>query len=198
MKIELKVLNKEFYSDYDHSCSEDDCVKLCEGGYNKLPTYATPGSAAIDLVCPEDVVLYPGEVKVIHTGLAIWIGSVAKDCEQSAWWQFNHNKSSVAALIIPRSGRGAKEGLVIANTIGLIDEDYQEELIVYVMNRNPATELPDFSIKHRGVSSDQIIINKGERFAQMTFIPIIKAQFEVVEEFSGTTDRKGGHGSTGL
>lgn len=148
MKIELKVLNKEFYED------------------NLLPRYATAGAAAVDLVATQDYVIVPEQVVEIRTGLAIWV-----------------NSGNVAALILPRSGRGAKEGLVIANTVGLIDSDYQGELVVYTMNRT---------------EQNTIHIKAGERFAQMTFVPIIKAQFDVVEEFSSESGRgDGGFGSTG-
>lgn len=169
MKIELKVLNKEFYED------------------NLLPEYATAGSAAIDLVATQDYAIEPGGVVEIKTGLAIWINSGQKEAreqfamvDRKTWY---NELWSVAALILPRSGRGAKEGLVIANTVGLIDSDYQGELVVYAMNRT---------------EQNTIHIKVGERFAQMTFVPIIKAQFAVVKEFSSESGRgDGGFGSTG-
>jgi dUTP pyrophosphatase len=178
MDIELKILNKKFYS-------------------SNLPTYATAGSAAIDLVCTNDVTLYPGETKMIATGLAIHIGSAYPYCGQS---------SVVAGLIIPRSGLGSK-GLVLANTIGLIDEDYQNELMVNALNRNKSEIYKDYSDSRtdefgtygvRRIEQNVIEIKAGDRFAQLMFVPIIKPQFKVVDEFSTTTARAGGgFGSTG-
>ncbi len=174
MKIELKILNKEFYRlDYN--------IKAPYEQY--LPSYATPGSAAIDLVCTEDVIIYPGETKLIPTGLAIWIGSGQHNALSpfDVW-------GPVAGLILPRSGLGTK-GLILANTIGLIDEDYQGELMVSAWNRVDVGGGFNYP--------DVIELKAGDRFAQLMFIPVIKAQFEVVEEFSDVTDRTGGFGSTG-
>ncbi len=199
MQIELKILNKEFYQ---YTPAYKGGGMSCPST-KYLPEYATPGSAAIDLVNPsDDIILYPGEIKAIHTGLAIHIGT----CKDE-WLGNDHGDWGVGALIIPRSGRGAKEGLVIANTLGLIDEDYQGELIVYVMNRNLEYE----TFAHKTITGKlceplwfdnrdaKIEIKQGERFAQIVFIPIIKASFTVVDEFSSSTDRGiGGHGSTGV
>ncbi len=195
MKIQLKVLNKEFYQHHRRiygGCEVDE--------YIGLPAYATSGSAAIDLVCTEDVTIYPGGTKAIHTGLAIWIGG------------------DVAALILPRSGLGTKglvlanTGLALANTAGLIDKDYQGELIVQMWNRNESIGWESFyedeeaktgwlgkEIFDKNDSKDNAItIKAGERFAQLMFIPVVKAQFVVVEEFSETSARgDGGFGSTG-
>ncbi len=158
MRIELKILNKEFYA-----------VHKLGGSYYDYPDYQTTGSAAIDLVCTEDITIRPGETGMISTGLAIWIGS---------------NLQEVAGLILPRSGLGSK-GLVLANTIGLIDEDYQGEIKIAAHNRTFA--FPElFALK------------AGDRIAQLMFVPIIKAQFKVVDEFSNTTARgEGGFGHTG-
>lgn len=188
MKIELKVLNKAFYED------------------NLLPGYATAGSAAIDVVATQEYVIEPGEIVEVKTGLAIWINSGQKEAREH--FTMIHRKSwynemwDVAAMILPRSGRGAKEGLVIANTVGLIDSDYQGELVVYAMNRKPGRQLAYSYDTHSYLQMLQedvtIHIKAGERFAQMTFVPIIKAQFDVVEEFSNVTSRgTGGIGSTG-
>lgn len=162
MKIQIKVLNKEFYSD------------------RLLPSYATSGSAGIDLVCTEDVTIYPGETKVIPTGLAIWIGSN----ERLAGWL----DESVVGLIVPRSGLGTR-GLILANTIGVIDEDYQGELKIAAWNRNEF----DFSPVDKSIN-----LKAGDRVAQLMFVPILKPEWEVVEEFSKNTERgTGSFGSTG-
>lgn len=159
MKIQIKILNKEFYK-----------VEKLGGSYYDTPSYQTFGSAAVDLICTEDVTIYPGETKKIHTGLAIWIGSIS-------------NALSYAGLILPRSGLGSK-GLVLANTIGLIDEDYQGELIVNVWNRNDSLD-------------KDIELKAGDRFAQLMFVPIIKAEWDIVEDFNLNTQRGSlGFGST--
>ena len=197
MQIELKILNKRFYSE------ESNGMLL-----NPLPGYSTPGSAAIDLVCTEDVTIYPGETKMIHTGLAIWIGSDQHQTDPShtvsQWLSTVHTQVSIAGLILPRSGLGTK-GLILANTIGLIDEDYQGELKVSAWNRNQ-DKIETFDdchydewVTHTEITKgDTIELKAGDRFAQLMVIPVIKAQFNVVEEFSGSTQRdKGGFGSTG-
>lgn len=147
MTIEIKILNKEFYT------------------ADNLPTYATQGSAAIDLVCTKTITLYPQERIVIPTGLAIWVGSANND---------------YVGLIVPRSGLGT-QGLILANTIGVIDADYQDELKVSVWN----------------TSKGLISINSGDRFAQLLFSAILKLRWYVVDEFSSKTTRTGGFGSTG-
>lgn len=168
MKIEIKILNKEFYGDED-----------------KLPFYTTTGSAAMDLICTEDVVIFPGQVKKIPTGLAIWLGS---------------NHPYMAGVITPRSGLGT-EGLVLANTIGVIDGDYQGELIVQAWNRLEPHRFIQRSGNTLGIMDniDNIIyLESGDRFAQLMFIPIIKGEWDIVEEFSETTKRgEGGFGHTG-
>lgn len=181
MKIQIKILNKEFYKDH------------------QLPAYSTAGSAAMDLVCTEEVTLYPGEVKAIRTGLAIHIGS---GCS---------NDVAYAAMILPRSGLGTK-GLILANTIGLIDSDYQGELIAQAWNRNETVGWEDLYLNEEysdiwvgletyrvADSKDSALILKaGDRFAQLTFVPVAKATWEVVEEFTNNTTRGvGGFGSTG-
>jgi dUTP pyrophosphatase len=122
------------------------------------------------------VVLYPGDTKLVHTGLAIHIAS----CKHATSFY------DYAGLILPRSGLGSK-GLILANTVGLIDSDYQGELIVQAWNRNST-----------GHSSYSIVLKAGDRFAQLMFVPIIRPQFTVVEEFSKRTYRaNGSFGSTG-
>jgi dUTP pyrophosphatase len=157
MNIELKVLNKAFYEEYS------------------LPHYATAGSAGIDLKCTEDVIIYPGEVEALHTGISLHIGSDDK---------------GTVGLILPRSSLGTK-GLVLANTIGIIDEDYQGELLVQAWNRN--------TINYETHTPTGVIeLKAGDRIAQLLFVPIIKATFNIVEKFSNKTTRgDGGFGSTG-
>jgi dUTP pyrophosphatase len=156
MKIELKVLNKEFYEEH------------------LLPSYATNCSAAVDLICTKDIVIYSGETRMIDTGVAIWIGSIG-----SEWVDW----CSVVGLIAPLSGLGSK-GLILANTIGVIDEDYQGELKISAWNR---------------LASQVIELKAGDRIAQLFFVPVIKAQWNVVEDFTSATSRgSGGFGSTGV
>lgn len=193
MKIEIKILNKEFYKR-----SNEQNLSYPPKDIYDLPSYATLGSAAMDLICTEDVIIYPGETTAIPTGIAIWIGSSTYNKRDEI--SFNNN---IAALIIPRSGLGTK-GLVLANTIGLIDEDYQGELIVQAWNRNESnTSEEPFSLKGDivfetcEVEHNCIELKAGDRFAQLMFVPIIKAQWNVVEEFSSQTERNnGGFGST--
>lgn len=188
MKIEIKILNKDFYRDYENE------INFSEHEFS-LPSYATAGSAALDLVCTKDLTIYPGETVMIPTGLAIWIGSdstYSLDYHTLAYDGLPHGylKESIgiAGLILPRSGLGTK-GLVLANTIGLIDEDYQGELKISAWNRTNETPWKFGHI---------IDLRARDRIAQLMFIPVIKAQWDVVEEFSNTTERgENGYGSTG-
>ncbi len=131
-----------------------------------LPEYATSGSAGLDLrACLESpLTLAPGETALIPTGLAIHIGD-----------------ASLAAVLLPRSGLGHKHGIVLGNLVGLIDSDYQGEVMVSCWNR--------------GVES--FTIQVGERIAQMVFVPVVQAEFQVVKEFSESERGKGGFGHTG-
>lgn len=132
-----------------------------------LPEYATPGSAAVDLRSILYVALHPGEQKLIGTGIAIHI-----------------NDPGYAAMILPRSGIGVK-GLVLGNTVGLIDSDYQGEIKVCLLNRNIPGTPP-------------IKIDALDRIAQLVIVPVVQAHFEVVNEFSDASERgKCGFGSTG-
>lgn len=163
MKIEIKVLNKEFYK-----------REKMGGTYYDLPEYQTFGSAAVDLVTTEDVVLHPGETKMIATGVAIHI----KD-------------DNAAGMVLPRSGLGTK-GLVLANTIGLIDSDYQGELKIAAWNRNQTSMVDTYK------EENHIELKAGDRIAQILFMPVIHAQWDVVEEFSNKTGRgSNGFGSSG-
>jgi dUTP pyrophosphatase len=131
-----------------------------------LPTYATTGSAGIDLrAClKEDIVLAPNETFLIPTGMAIHI----EDPE-------------LAAVIVPRSGLGHKHGIVLGNLVGLIDSDYQGELMVSCWNR----------------SQTPFTIEKGTRIAQLVFVPVVRSHFEVVESFDQSHRGVGGFGHTG-
>lgn len=133
-----------------------------------LPTRATDGSAGIDLrACiDEPVVIKAGETRLIGTGMAIYI----KD-------------PNFAGIILPRSGLGHKHGIVLGNLVGLIDADYQGELMVSVWNRGDS----DF------------ILNPAERMAQYMVVPVVRPSFEVVDEFSDDSERgTSGFGSSGI
>ncbi len=132
-----------------------------------LPQYATSGSAGLDLrACIEDtLVIHPGTTHLIPTGLAIYIAD-----------------PQLAGIILPRSGLGHKHGIVLGNLTGLIDSDYQGELLISCWNRG--TEA--FSLK------------MGERLAQLMIVPVVQAQFEIVDGFLETVRASGGFGHTGL
>ncbi|HEY0915282.1 MAG TPA: dUTP diphosphatase [Solimonas sp.] len=131
-----------------------------------LPAYATDGSAGLDLraVLDTPLTLNPGDTTLIKTGLAIYIADPA-----------------LAAVILPRSGLGHKHGIVLGNLVGLIDSDYQGELMVSCWNRG----------------KDSFTINPGERIAQLVFLPVVRAAFETVNDFHATARGTGGFGSTG-
>ena len=131
-----------------------------------LPNYASKGSAGLDLrACIDHVqTLNPGETFLIPTGISIYI----KD-------------SNYAAVILPRSGLGHKHGIVLGIRVGLIDSDYQGELLVSCWNR----------------SENAFLINPLERIAQLVILPVMQAKFNKVEQFSETERGEGGFGSTG-
>jgi len=131
-----------------------------------LPTYATDGSAGIDLrACIDDSLqLSPGKTELIPTGIAIYIAD-----------------KNLSGVILPRSGLGHKHGIVLGNLTGLIDSDYQGELFISCWNR----------------SDDHFTIQPGERIAQLVFVPIVRAYFDVVDEFIETERGDGGFGSSG-
>jgi len=131
-----------------------------------LPQYATPGSAGLDLraLLAQDTVLEPGQTLLIPTGLSVYIGD-----------------PGLAAMILPRSGLGHKHGIVLGNLVGLIDSDYQGELMVSCWNRGQS----DFTM------------TVGERLAQLVLVPVVQAHFEMVEEFVETERGAGGFGHTG-
>lgn len=214
MKIEIKVLDKEFYTyEYSKPQKADWYEGSPEINESKLPAYATPGSAAMDLVCTQDVVLYPQERVMIPTGLAVWIASDYARSDGGSgttaiYSDYRPEKFHAVGLILPRSGLGTK-GLVLANTVGVIDEDYKNELMVSAWNSNPPIEYTtggypkDKEIKKRHNNRPDeyykvIELKEGARFAQLMFIPVIKAQWDVVEEFSDPNVTRGGFGSTGV
>ncbi|PWD87610.1 dUTP diphosphatase [Ignatzschineria cameli] len=131
-----------------------------------LPNYATAGSAGLDLraMIDEDIVIKAGESLFVKTGMAIYL----KD-------------PRYAAMILPRSGLGVKHGIVLGNLVGLIDADYQGELMVSLWNR----------------SDKDFTLTVGERMAQMVIVPVIQANFEQVEEFEASERGEGGFGHTG-
>ncbi|PIJ49647.1 deoxyuridine 5'-triphosphate nucleotidohydrolase [Erwinia sp. OLTSP20] len=131
-----------------------------------LPAYATSGSAGLDLrACLDDaIVLAPGKTTLVPTGLAIHIGD-----------------PQLAAVILPRSGLGHKHGIVLGNLVGLIDSDYQGQLMVSVWNRG----------------QDTFTIEPGERIAQLVFVPVVQAEFNLVESFDASQRGEGGFGHSG-
>ncbi|HRL94566.1 MAG: dUTP diphosphatase [Pseudomonas sp.] len=131
-----------------------------------LPQYATPGSAGLDLraMLQQDLLLEPGQTVLIPTGLSIYIAD-----------------PGLAALILPRSGLGHKHGIVLGNLVGLIDSDYQGELMVSCWNR--------------GNSAFNIAV--GERLAQLVLVPVVQAHFELVSEFDESQRGSGGFGHSG-
>jgi dUTP pyrophosphatase len=131
-----------------------------------LPTHATAGSAGMDLRACIDapLELAPGATSLIPTGLSIYIEDPA-----------------LAAMLLPRSGLGHKNGIVLGNLVGLVDSDYQGPLMVSVWNR----------------SSSAFTISPGDRIAQMVVVPVVQVDFDVVEDFSATARGGGGFGSSG-
>lgn len=131
-----------------------------------LPEYATQGSAGLDLrACLDQaLILAPGETTLIPTGLSVYIGN-------PEW----------AAMLLPRSGLGHKHGIVLGNLVGLIDSDYQGQLMVSCWNRG----------------NKEFTIEVGERIAQMVIVPVVQVGFDLVSEFTESSRGDGGFGSTG-
>lgn len=148
MKVQVKVLDARLGKEWP------------------MPTYATAGSAGLDLrACVEQTtVIEPGQTVLVKTGLAIYI-----------------QDTNFAGLVLPRSGLGHKHGIVLGNLVGLIDSDYQGELMVSVWNRGQAA----FSLE------------PGERLAQYILVPVVQAEFDFVDEFEATERGAGGFGHTG-
>lgn len=148
MKVQVKVLDSRLGQEWP------------------LPTYATTGSAGLDLrACVDTAIqIEPGQTVLVKTGMAIYI-----------------QDSQYAGLILPRSGLGHKHGIVLGNLVGLIDSDYQGELMVSVWNRGQST----------------FTLEPGERLAQYVLVPVIQAEFNLVDEFVATERGAGGFGHTG-
>ena len=146
MKIDLKILDERMRS--------------------RVPAYATPGSAGLDLraLLDEPLTILPGETKLVRTGLAIHVAD-----------------PRYAALILPRSGLGHKKGIVLGNLVGLIDSDYQGELMISTWNRGSAP----------------FVLEPFERLAQLMVVPVMQVEFNVVESFETSERGAGGFGSTG-
>lgn len=148
MKVQVKVLDQRLGQEWP------------------MPTYATTGSAGLDLrACVEEAIqIEPGQTVLVKTGLAIYI-----------------EDTNFAGLVLPRSGLGHKHGIVLGNLVGLIDSDYQGELMVSVWNRGQTT----------------FTLEPGERLAQYVLVPVVQAQFDIVNEFEATERGAGGFGHTG-
>ena len=131
-----------------------------------LPSYGTPGSAGLDLRACIDapLVIEPGQTVLVPTGLAIHVGD-----------------PGYAAMILPRSGLGHKNGIVLGNLVGLIDSDYQGQLMVSTWNRSHAT----------------FTLQPMDRLAQLVIVPVLQVGFNVVDEFASSERGAGGFGSTG-
>lgn len=147
-QIEVKILNPRGGTDFP------------------LPSYATPGSAGMDLrAClDQPLTVNPGETHLLPTGIAIHIAD-----------------PSMAATILPRSGLGHKHGIVLGNLVGLIDSDYQGELMISCWNRG----------------HDSFTIQPGDRIAQLMIVPVIQAQLTIVETFDSSERGEGGFGHSG-
>lgn len=146
MKIDLRILDERMRS--------------------QLPSYATEGSAGLDLrAClDEAITLEPGQTTLIPTGLSIHI-----------------DNPNYAAVILPRSGLGHKHGIVLGNLVGLIDSDYQGQLMVSTWNRGQT----------------EFVISPMERIAQLVIVPIQQVEFNIVDSFEDSERGAGGFGSTG-
>ena len=131
-----------------------------------LPTYATTGSAGMDLRACIDaaITLNPGQTELIPTGLAIHI-----------------EDPSLCAMLLPRSGLGHKHGVVLGNLVGLIDSDYQGQLMVSCWNRG----------------STPFVVEPAERIAQMVLVPVVQAQLTIVDDFDASLRGEGGFGHSG-
>jgi dUTP pyrophosphatase len=142
-------------------------LKILDNRLRESPLhYATPGSAGLDLrACLQAPLhLAPGQTTLVPTGMAIHLAD-----------------PGLAAMILPRSGLGHKHGIVLGNLVGLIDSDYQGELMVSVWNR----------------SSESFTLNPLDRIAQLVVVPVLQVGFNVVEEFTDSARGAGGFGSTG-
>ena len=148
MKVQVKVLDQRLGQEWP------------------MPTYATTGSAGLDLrACVEEAIqIEPGQTVLVKTGMAIYI-----------------EDTNFAGLVLPRSGLGHKHGIVLGNLVGLIDSDYHGDLMVSAWNRGQTT----------------FTLEPGERLAQYVLVPVVQAQFDIVNEFEATERGAGGFGHTG-
>ena len=139
---------------------------LDERLHGVIPAYATAGSAGLDLrACIDHVkTLHPGDTELIPTGMAMHLAD-----------------PGYAAMILPRSGLGHKHGIVLGNLVGLIDSDYQGQLLVSCWNRG----------------KEPFMLSPMERIAQLVIVPVMRADFEVVDNFEASVRGEGGFGSTG-
>ncbi|HYG12741.1 MAG TPA: dUTP diphosphatase [Methylophilaceae bacterium] len=139
---------------------------LDERLHSMIPAYATDGSAGLDLrACIEHVkTLHPGDTELIPTGMAMHLAD-----------------PGYAAMILPRSGLGHKHGIVLGNLVGLIDSDYQGQLLVSCWNRG----------------KEPFMLSPMERIAQLVIVPVMRADFEIVDNFEASLRGEGGFGSTG-
>lgn len=147
-QIDLKILDKRIGTEFP------------------LPTYATTGSAGLDLraLIEQPLTVEAGQTVLIPTGISVYIAD-----------------PNLAAVILPRSGLGHKNGIVLGNLVGLIDSDYQGPLMVSLWNR----------------SDKPFTVEVGDRIAQLVFVPVVQAQFNIVEEFAATDRGEGGFGHSG-
>lgn len=131
-----------------------------------MPAYATDGAAGVDLRACLDgaLTITPGETHLVPSGIAVHMAD-----------------PGLAAVILPRSGLGHKKGIVLGNLVGLIDSDYQGQVMISVWNRG----------------NDTVTIEPGDRIAQMVFVPVKRVQFEVVDDFQASARGGGGFGHTG-
>lgn len=131
-----------------------------------LPQYGTPGAAGLDLrAClDQPLTLRPGDSQLVPSGIAVHLGD-----------------PGLAAIVLPRSGLGAKNGIVLGNLVGLIDSDYQGQVFISMWNRG----------------KDDFTIQPMDRVAQLVVVPVVQVQFNVVEEFEASSRGAGGFGSTG-
>ena len=150
----------------DHAMKKIDVKILDHRMKELLPGYATAGSAGLDLraAISEPLTIAPGSTHLVPTGLAIHIGDPA-----------------YAAMILPRSGMGHKHGIVLGNLVGLIDSDYQGQLMVSTWNRGQT----------------EFTLNPMERLAQLVIVPVMQVGFNVVDDFDASERGAGGFGSTG-
>ncbi|WP_412480903.1 dUTP diphosphatase [Azonexus sp. IMCC34839] len=142
-------------------------VKILDSRLHDTPPhYATPGAAGLDLrACiPAPLHVVPGQTTLVPTGIAIHLAD-----------------PGLAAMILPRSGLGHKHGIVLGNLVGLIDSDYQGEIMVSVWNRG----------------QQEFTLNPLDRIAQLVVVPVLQVGFNVVEEFAASDRGEGGFGSTG-